>query len=468
MRRGTPPVSGGCRPAPPARTASAPAPRPPTAGGGCTTRSPRATAAPGGSARSRAAPAAPGRAAPASSRSSGWPMRMICSSLRSAVSRLVSRRNCSSTSGARLCASSMTSTALRPSAWARSRKAFSASTAALTPVAPGGRAAARRRAELVADRLQQLGHREPRVEDVGHRAVRRDLLQEAAADGGLAGADLAGEQHEAATAAHAVEQVRQGLAVALAHEEKARVGSDREGLPGEAEEGRVHGAMLTRRRRAATGAGGAVQPTPRYVLPDARRLGRQRPRRAAARPRAPPSGTASPARRRRPAGAPRPPAGCGAVAPAVRCNGPAASTSRALSSSACRRAGARAAPSAHHIVASTRWPARPSGLSSSRRSSASIRARSSHTPGSSRCWREAAAVEGLAGRRQAQRQQVPAHGLGARSQLQLHAVQRDGSRGRPASPAAATPGAHRRPRAAAPAGWPGHRCCGSSAWRWAS
>ena len=54
------------------------------------------------------------------------------------------------------------------------------------------------------------------------------LLEEAAAHRGLAGADLAGEQHEAAAAAHAVQQVRQRLAVALAHEEVARIRRDRE------------------------------------------------------------------------------------------------------------------------------------------------------------------------------------------------------------------------------------------------
>ena len=55
------------------------------------------------------------------SRSSGWPISTICSSLRSLVSRLVSRRSCSSTSALSCCASSMMSTQLRPAAWACSR-----------------------------------------------------------------------------------------------------------------------------------------------------------------------------------------------------------------------------------------------------------------------------------------------------------------------------------------------------------
>ncbi len=99
-----------------------------------------------------------------------------------------------------------------------------------------------RNAELLADRLQQLDHRELGVEDVRDVGAARDLLEEAAAHGGLAGADLAAEQHEAAAAVHAVQQVRERLAVALAHEQVARVRGDREGLVLQAEEGRVHGS----------------------------------------------------------------------------------------------------------------------------------------------------------------------------------------------------------------------------------
>ncbi len=98
-----------------------------------------------------------------------------------------------------------------------------------------------RHAELVADGLQQLERAELRVEDVGDVAALRDLLEEAAHDGGLAGADLAGQQHEAAAALQPVEQVRQRLAVALAHVEEARVRRDREGFALQAEGGGVHG-----------------------------------------------------------------------------------------------------------------------------------------------------------------------------------------------------------------------------------
>ena len=65
-------------------------------------------------------------------RSSGWPIRMICSSLRSLVSRLVSRRSCSSTSALSSCASSMINTQLRPSAWACSKKELSRPVQCLT------------------------------------------------------------------------------------------------------------------------------------------------------------------------------------------------------------------------------------------------------------------------------------------------------------------------------------------------
>jgi len=88
---------------------------------------------------------------------------------------------------------------------------------------------------------QQLRHRELRVEDVSDVALRRNLFQEAAAHRGLAGADLAGEQHEAAARIQAVQQVGQGFAMALAHEEVARVGRDGKRRVFESEERGVHG-----------------------------------------------------------------------------------------------------------------------------------------------------------------------------------------------------------------------------------
>ena len=65
------------------------------------------------------------------SRSSGWPISMICNSFCFAVSRFVSRRTCSRTAGDRFCASSTTRIVRRPSACALSRCRFSASVWAL-------------------------------------------------------------------------------------------------------------------------------------------------------------------------------------------------------------------------------------------------------------------------------------------------------------------------------------------------
>ena len=104
-----------------------------------------------------------------------------------------------------------------------------------------------RHAEFVADRAQQLQHRELGIEDVGHVAVRRNLLQKTAADGGLAGADFTREQHEAATGIEPVEQVRQSLAMAVAHEQVTRVGRNGKGLVLQPEKRGVHGVEDTAR-----------------------------------------------------------------------------------------------------------------------------------------------------------------------------------------------------------------------------
>ena len=60
-------------------------------------------------------------------------------------------------------------------------------------------------------------------------------------DRGLAGTHLARELNEAAGFVDAVQQVGEGLGVALAQVEIARVRCDREGLFDEAEKARVHG-----------------------------------------------------------------------------------------------------------------------------------------------------------------------------------------------------------------------------------
>ena len=95
-------------------------------------------------------------------------------------------------------------------------------------------------AEFDADGREQFLHRQLGVEDVGDIAGFRNLLEQAAADGRLARSDLAGEQDESAIAAHAVEQVRERLLVALAQVEVARVRRNGERRFGEAKVALVH------------------------------------------------------------------------------------------------------------------------------------------------------------------------------------------------------------------------------------
>ncbi|MNE59365.1 hypothetical protein D3C80_1544520 [compost metagenome] len=109
--------------------------------------------------------------------------------------------------------------------------------------------------QLVAQGAQQLQRVQLGVEDEGDVAVLRHLLQQTAAQGGLAGADLAGEQHEAAVDAQAIEQMGQRLAVPLAHEQVARVGRDREGSLGQAEMLVVHGRFPLLCAHAGFGVG---------------------------------------------------------------------------------------------------------------------------------------------------------------------------------------------------------------------
>ena len=95
-------------------------------------------------------------------------------------------------------------------------------------------------AELLADGQQELGGGDARVEDQRDFGVLRDLREQRADGGGLAGADLAGELDEAAGLADAVNEVRKRLRMALAQEEIARVGGDGERLFVQPEERQVH------------------------------------------------------------------------------------------------------------------------------------------------------------------------------------------------------------------------------------
>ena len=137
--------------------------------------------------------------------------------------------------------------------------------------------------ELLADGEQELRRRHLRIEDQGDLGVLRRLRQQRAHDGGLAGADLAGELHEAAGLVDAVQQVRQRLGVPLAEVEIARIRSDRERLLVEAEKGQIHATMLL---------DGAAAPQRPAAEARARLIQRGiHARRAAARPRTGPAAT---------------------------------------------------------------------------------------------------------------------------------------------------------------------------------
>jgi hypothetical protein len=96
-------------------------------------------------------------------------------------------------------------------------------------------------AEFVADARQELGHRQPGIENVGDVAGVGNLLQQAAAHRRLARAHLTGQQDEPAIAAQTVKQMSERLLVAAAHVEITRIGRDGKWRFGKAEIALVHG-----------------------------------------------------------------------------------------------------------------------------------------------------------------------------------------------------------------------------------
>ena len=105
--------------------------------------------------------------------------------------------------------------------------------------------------QLFADREQELGRRDPWIEDQGDVRVDRQLLEQAADHRGLAGAHLARELDEAARLVDAVQQVRERLRVPLAEVQVAGVGRDRERLFLESEKARVHAGLGRSRARGS-------------------------------------------------------------------------------------------------------------------------------------------------------------------------------------------------------------------------
>jgi len=95
--------------------------------------------------------------------------------------------------------------------------------------------------QLLADGLQKLDGRDPRIEYDRHVRMMRHAGQQGAHHRSLAGAHLAGELDEPAGFVDAVQQMRERLGVALAQIEIARIRRDGEGLFAETEEAGIHG-----------------------------------------------------------------------------------------------------------------------------------------------------------------------------------------------------------------------------------
>ncbi len=85
-------------------------------------------------------------------------------------------------------------------------------------------------AKFLAQRLEQFVDRQARIQDESYVEVVGHLVDQTANQRGFAGADFAGDQHEAAVGAQSVHQMCQRLAMALAQIQKSRIGRDREGL----------------------------------------------------------------------------------------------------------------------------------------------------------------------------------------------------------------------------------------------
>ena len=120
-----------------------------------------------------------------------------------------------------------------------------------------------RHAQFVADALHQFQRRHPRVQDERHVGVVRHLRQQATHHRGLAGAHFARQLHEATRMGDAIQQMRQGLRVAVTQEEVPRVWRDGERWLGQPEKRGVHGGMIARAGAdcpdvAASGRYGAV------------------------------------------------------------------------------------------------------------------------------------------------------------------------------------------------------------------
>ena len=89
--------------------------------------------------------------------------------------------------------------------------------------------------EFVTDGLKQFNDADLGIEDVSNDHVFGQLLEETAAEGGLAGPDLSGQQNKATVTFDPVFEVRQRLAVVLTHVKIEWVRRDRKRVLIEAE-----------------------------------------------------------------------------------------------------------------------------------------------------------------------------------------------------------------------------------------
>ena len=94
--------------------------------------------------------------------------------------------------------------------------------------------------QFFADRQQELGGRDARIEDQGDFGIARQLLEQAADDRGLAGADFTRQLDEPSRLVDTVQKMRQRLGVPLTEVQVAGVRRDRERFFLEPEKACVH------------------------------------------------------------------------------------------------------------------------------------------------------------------------------------------------------------------------------------
>src|SRR5690606_19159832 len=103
------------------------------------------------------------------------------------------------------------------------------------------RAAGRdRHSQLVEDVLDELARRQLRIQDQRDLGLLGELLEDAADQRRLAGADLAGQLDEAAALGDTVDQMRERIRMAAAQEEIPRIRRDRERLFVKSEKFGIH------------------------------------------------------------------------------------------------------------------------------------------------------------------------------------------------------------------------------------